>query len=495
MNLRWYQEEAVSSVFDYLSSGKGNSPLIALPTGTGKSLVIAKLVTNVLQWWPDRRVIALTHVKELIQNNHDTLKRFWPGAPAGIYSGWPWHETDFNACYLRGIGSVKNAVGMFGPRDIMIVDEAHLLSGKANSMYGEVITGLRTLRPNMPVIGLTATAYRLGMGLLTDGGLFDGICYDQTGMEAFNRLIAEGWLAPLRPKKTELELDLGGVGISNGDFKQAELEAAVDREDTTWHAVNEACEWGADRRAWLVFASGIAHAEHVSEALNRKGVPTRAVHSKITAEERDTYIKDFKAGRLRCLVNNNVLTTGFDHPPIDFVVMLRPTVSPGLWVQMLGRGTRPSPATGKTDCLVLDFAGNTRRLGPINDPKIPRKKGEGSGEAPVKICEHCGTYNHTSVRLCVHCGEPFPIESKIIATADTAALLADNTPIVETFPVDYVAYKKHEKAGKAPSLRVSYQCGLRQFNEWIHLESGTYADKRGRDWWRERAWGRSPVDN
>src|SRR5690606_36427951 len=130
--------------------------------------------------------------------------------------------------------------------------------------------------------------------------------------------------------------------------------------------------------------SGIEHAEHIAEFLTRFGIDCAAVHSKQSAEYNDKAILAFKEGSLRAIVNYGKLTTGFNHPGIDAIAMFRPTMSVPLWVQMLGRGTRP--ADGKKDCLVLDYARNTPRLGPINDPVIPRRKGEGGGDPPVKVC-------------------------------------------------------------------------------------------------------------
>ena len=159
-------------------------------------------------------------------------------------------------------------------------------------------------------------------------------------------------------------------------------------------------------------------------------------------------------------------------------------MSPGLWVQMLGRGMRMAP--DKKNCLVLDFAGNTRRLGPINDPVIPRKKGAGRGDVPIKVCEACGTYNHIRVEFCIECGEQFTFEIKITPEAATSELLRSSMPIIEYFDVKRVVYSKHLKIGSPPILRVSYYCGLHAFHEYILLEHEAYASKRARDWWRER---------
>ncbi len=212
-------------------------------------------------------------------------------------------------------------------------------------------------------------------------------------------------------------------------------------------------------------------------------------------EARDQAIRDWKAGRFRCAVNNDILTTGVDFPGIDLIGHLRPTKSTVVWVQSLGRGTRPFP--GKTNCLVLDFAGNTARLGCINDPKVPRPKGDkGGGEAPVKICPVCSTWNHTRATHCCSCGHKFLPQVKIKTTASELELMAGEGPKVETFAVKEVTYSAHfPRDGRAPSLQVGYSCdGLRKFREFVSLEhpKGIVRHK-ARDWWRARS-GNEPPD-
>lgn len=489
---RWYQGEAVDSLFSYFAEKTGN-PVIALPTGTGKSIVIAQFIQRVLQQWPMQRFVIATHVKELVKQNADKMLNIWPSAPVGIYSAGLGRRDTMLPIIFGGVASLVNCVEQLGWRDLLIVDECHLISTNANTMYGALIDGLRSTNPHLKVIGLSATPFRLGQGLVTNDGLFTDICYNLTGVSAFNRLVAEGYISPLIPKQTRTTLDVSNVGMNHGEFSQNQLQTAVDKDEITYAALAEMVEFGQERQSWLIFASGVEHAEHIAEALSSFGVPCAAIHSKISTGDRDARLEAFKRGELRALSNNNVLTTGFDHPPVDLIGMLRPTMSPGLWVQMLGRGTRPSPATGKRNCLVLDFAGNTRRLGPINDPVIPKKKSGEGGEAPVRICEACGCYNHASARFCINCGEEFKFQTKIIATASTDELLRSDAAIVEYFNVDYVIYNLHNKEGSPPMIRVSYFCGMQKFDEWICLEHSGYAQKKARDWWRQRHATKPPL--
>jgi DNA repair protein RadD len=521
---RWYQEEAVDSLFTFFDANGGTgpdgkpipaNPLIALPTGTGKSFVIGKFLERAFRVFPQTRVIMSTHVKELIAQNAKQLQRIWPHAPLGIYSAGL-KQADFIQPII--FGGVKSMVGkldkdgrtIFGYRDLLIVDEAHLVGPAADSSYGQFILELLAINPYLKIIGLSATTYRLGMGLLTNGPIFTHIAYDLCNIQGFARLIAEGYLAPIFPKKTNVELDVSAVGMSStGDFNEKALQAAVDDADITYKALSEAVQIGQNRRSWLAFASGIEHAAHIAEMLRGTfGISAAEVHSKLSPKERDARIAAFQRGELRCIVNKDVLTTGFDHPPIDLILMLRPTMSTGLWVQMLGRGTRPyDPAihgyingfpTRKDNCTVLDYAGNTRRLGPINDPVIPKPRGQGrAGDAPVKICDACGAYNHTSARFCLVCNEEFVFKPNIVGTAATDELLRSDLPVVEYFDVDRVVYSSHigKKSG-VKQIKVSYYCKpFRTFYEYVTVEGEGFQKKRGRDWFRQRAPVEPPETN
>ncbi len=496
MELRWYQKEAVAAVWDYFESGAQGNPLVALPTGTGKSVVIAALVKSILAAYPETRIIKLTHVKELIAQNFEKLLRIWPLAPAGIYSAGLGRKDARMPITFAGIASVAKKAALFGHIDLVLIDEAHLLSPKESTTYARFLAELAQVNPSLRVIGFTATPYRLGQGLLTDGqGIFTDTCYDLTNFEGFNRLIAEGHLCPLVPKRTQEELDVSGVATVGGEFNQEQLQAAVDRIEITNRAVAELLHHGQDRKHWLVFAAGVEHSDHIAEVLREHGVTAISIHSKMGDDARDKAILDWKAGKYRCAVNNNILTTGIDFPAIDLIGFLRPTKSPTLWVQGLGRGTRP--CDGKANCLVLDFAGNTARLGPINDPVIPKKKGKkANGGAPVKCCPQCMTWNHASVRYCTECGTEFVAKVNIREQASTLELIANGDPVVEAYKVDSIEYHQHApRDGRPPSIRVIYfarDCPLR-IQEWLAFESQSgLARHKAREWWRKRAVGEPP---
>jgi DNA repair protein RadD len=186
------------------------------------------------------------------------------------------------------------------------------------------------------------------------------------------------------------------------------------------------------------------------------------------------------------VTNANVLTTGFDAPGVDLIALLRPTKSVGLYVQMVGRGTRL--AEGKDDCLVLDFAGNTARHGPIDMVDGRKKeKNDGDGDAPIKVCPECQTINHASARHCGRCNYAFPPPVvKVAPQAASNALLS--TQIQAAWcDVTGISYARHEKPGKPTSLRVTYECGLARHSEWICFEHTGFPREKACSWWRRRA--------
>lgn len=500
---RPYQLEAVQSIWDYFGEKTGN-PVIALPTGTGKSVILAMFLESIYKSYPNQRVMMLTHVKELIVQNAEKLLSLWPTAPVGIYSSGLGKKEYLNKIIFAGIASAAKKPAIFGHVDLVIIDEAHLVSPSEETMYRRFLEELKLVNANLKVIGMTATPWRLGHGPIIEDGIFTDICFDNTSLDLFNGLIKEGYLLPLIPKQTKQLLDTNSVHMRGGEFIPAELQNAVDKQEVTYAAIKEAIELGSDRRHWLIFASGITHAQHIGQMLDSFGVSNVVIHSKLTTAQRDEGIAGFQSGKYRAAVNVGVLTTGFDFPGIDLIIMLRPTASTVLWIQMLGRGTRPLyisghdlttvegrlasiEASSKKNCLVLDFAGNTARLGPINDPVIPRRKGQGGGVAPVKLCGMCATYNHASVTHCAVCGAEFTFSVKIKQTASTQELIKGDSPIVEIIPVAHITYSIHNKAGKPPAMKVTYFCGLHMFADYVCFEHEGFAQRKARQWWRERS--------
>lgn len=483
LSLRPYQRAAVEALYDYFAASAGN-PLVVMPTGTGKSLCIAGFTREAIAVYGDTRVLILTHVKELIQQNFMALLRAWPEAPAGIYSAGLSRRDIHAQILFAGIQSIHRHARQVQRCDLVLIDEAHLLGRGDSGMYRSFLTQLNEINAGLlKVVGFTATPYRLDSGMLHEGKdrLFTDIAYQVPVLD----MIQQGYLCPVVPKQTTTQLDVGGVGTRGGEFIAKDLEAAVDRDEVTRAAAAEIVHHGEGRGSWLVFCSGVAHARHVRDAIREHGVSAETVTGDTPGPERDGILAAFKAGRLRCVTNANVLTTGFDAPGTDLIALLRPTKSVGLYVQMVGRGTRL--AEGKDDCLVLDFAGNTARHGPIDTVDGRKKEPAGDGDAPIKVCPACQTINHASVRHCIECDYAFPPPVVKVAPQAASNALLSTQQQAAWCDVTGITYARHDKPGKPASLRVTYECGLARHSEWVCFEHTGFPRDKAVGWWRRRA--------
>lgn len=494
--LRPYQTAAKASVLSYWANGGGN-PLVDMATGLGKSVTIASLTQEVLTLYPDLRVLMLVHVKELVEQNAKALLRLWPAAPVGIYSAGLGRRDTSSRILFASVQSVYRRAREIGPFDLVIIDEAHLVPNAGEGMYRALLDKLRETRPDLRVVGFTATPFRMDSGRLDagDNRLFDEIVYSY----GIAKGIDDGWLSPLISKMGVTEIDVSGVAKRGGEFVSGALEAAADQDSITQAAVSEIIALGASRRSWLTFCAGVKHAHHVRDEFRRQGVWAETITGETHPGERARFIDDFRAGRLRVLTNANVLTTGFDAPALDLIALLRPTLSPGLLVQMLGRGTRL--ADGKDDCLVLDFTGTIRRLGPVDTLTIDKRPGRKSPDAAkvddvrAKECPTCKTLAALNARTCAVCGHEWSMDAaRHEAQADDVAVLSRDLkrqPPDELAVVTWMA-RRHVKQGSPDSLRVSYSAGLMTYPEWVLFQHPGPGRYRAEKWWRAHG-GAEPV--
>jgi len=472
--LREYQQRTINDLYGWFSKNNGH-PCLVLPTGSGKSHIIAELCKDAIQNWPETQILMLTHVKELICQNAEKIREHWPNAPLGIYSSSLGKRQLGEPITFAGIQSVRNRANAIGFVDLVIIDECHLVSHKQEGGYRKMIAELTLINPELRVIGLTATPFRLGHGLITDkpaifDDLLESVCIEE--------LIHKGYLAPLRSKVTISKLDTTGVHKRGGEFIESELQAAVDNDDMNINIVQEVIKRAGDRKAWLFFCTGVDHAQHIKDELIKAGIPAECVTGKTPQKQRDDIINNFKAGNIRALTNCSVLTTGFNYPDIDLIIMLRPTMSPGLYVQMAGRGMRPKSHTDH--CLVLDFAGNVETHGPITHVRPPDKKEKGEGDAPVKVCDNCLELVHISAKACPACGEPFPPpeEPKLVLRNDDIMGLEGSEMDVTSW-----LWRKHtSKASGKEMLAVTYYGALSDMpiTEYLCVTHEGYAGEKAR---------------
>mgnify|MGYP004449692909 FL=1 len=491
--LRDYQERAIGSIYDYFESNTGN-PLVIMPTASGKSIVIGDFIRGVLNDYPGQRILMLTHVKELIEQNYDKLKAIWSEAPCGIYSASLKRRDTQDAITFAGIQSVYRRAEDLGHYDLILVDECHLIPVSGMGRYRSFLSATQEINPAVKVVGFTATPYRLRSGLLTEGEdrIFTDVAIDLSSGEEMLKMIEEGYLAPLVSKSMNTAFDIENVHIRGGEFIPSELQEIMGDAGNTHAALEEVVRYGTERRSWLIFCSGVRHAENVTQLLrDQYNIRAELITGQTPIKERERIIEQYKTGVIQALANCDVLTTGFDAPETDMLVFLRPTQSTGLFVQMCGRGMRP--AENKENCLVLDFARNVERHGPINDVR-PQATGRRRGQvstSPVKTCPDCRSIVPISFPSCPDCGHHFSERTlDIDNTASELELIRHNldpSEYIRSLTVRDVNFFKHRKqfvAGATPTLRVEYSCGLSTFSEWVCFDHHGYPKRKADQWWR-----------
>ena len=402
IELREYQSRALSMLYDWLEKNTGH-PCVVMPTGSGKSIVIAELCKQAITEWPETKIVMLTRSIELINQNAEKLRTIWPGAPLGIYSASAGKKQLGEPITIGGPLSIVRVTQKIGHCDLLLVDEAHDISHKDEGSYRKIINDLMAINSSMRVIGFTASPFRLGHGMITDKpAIFDALI-EPISIE---ELIFKGHLATLRSKQTGFKIDTSEVHKRGGDFIESELQAAVDTSSNNEAMIDEVIKRSEGRKSWMFFATGVRHAEHLRDILLSRGISAVSVTGDMAKKDREQSIADFKSGKITAITQVGCLNVGFDHPDIDLLVMARPTMSPGLYLQQAGRGMRVKSHTDH--CLVLDFAGVVATHGPITAVQPPKKAGDGNGEAPVKVCDNCDELCPISARECPACGHPFP---------------------------------------------------------------------------------------
>ena len=470
---------------------------------TGKSLVLAQIAKDSVEKW-NGRVLILAHVKELLEQNADKIRKLCPELKIGIYSAGLRSRDTTEQVIVAGIQSVYNKACELDAFDLVVVDEAHAISSEGDGMYRTFLADMKIINPHVRVIGLTATPFRLKGGLICKPeNILNEICYEA----GLKEMIQQGYLSPLISRAGRAEANLANLHIRGGEFISDEVAAAMDNEALVTSACREIVELTRDRKSVLIFTASVDHCKHVAEKIQAfSGKECAIVTGDTSPAERAEIIARFKGEfipadlfgtpkpPLKFLANVNVLTTGFDAPNTDCVVMLRPTNSPGLLIQCAGRGTRLSPETGKSSCLFLDYGGNILRHGPLDMIKVKEPGSGKGGDAPAKKCPQCLALIHAGYTACPECGYVFPPKEnndKMTQTASSAGVISGQVDYTDYEVLD-VYYCVHEKRGADPdapkTMRVDYQVGFNEFkSEWVCPEHTGYARGKFEKWWHERA--------
>jgi DNA repair protein RadD len=365
---------------------------------------------------------------------------------------------------------------------------------------------MKVVNPEVRVVGLTATPFRLKGGLICKPeNILNEVCYEA----GLKEMIEQGFLSPIVARAGNIEADFSKLHIKGGEFVAKEVEKLMDMPEITNAACEEIVELTKDRKTVLIFCTSVAHSKHVANKITElTGCECAIVTGDTPAQERADVIERLRGNSvktdlleepkppLKYCANVAVMTTGLDIPNIDCVVMLRPTASPGLLLQIAGRGLRLAP--NKTECVFLDFGGNILRHGPLDmiKEKLENKKpykGRPKGDCTAKTCPECSALIYAILEVCPYCGYEFPMDKtpKIQMHASTLDVISKDS-IFNEYEVKSVSYEVHEKRFSSPedpkTMRVDYDLGNFVYkSEWVCPEHGGYAGEKFGKWWKERA--------
>ncbi|MCP4597855.1 DEAD/DEAH box helicase [Neptuniibacter sp.] len=387
--LRPYQQEAVDATLRHFRKSD-EAAVIVLPTGAGKSLVIAELASLAR-----RKILVLAHVKELVEQNHVKYQSY--GLTGGIFSAGLKRKENQHQVTFASVQSVAANLEQFKDEySLLIVDECHRVSDNEDGQYQKIIQLLREQNPNLKVLGLTATPYRLGMGWIyryhyrgfarsEQEKPFQHCIYELPLSYMINR----GYLT--KPELVDAAIDQYDFSAlkqnSFGEYAEKDVNQLLSKYSRVTKAIIEQIEQLAEtRKAVMIFAATVKHAKEIHSYLPQS--ETALITGDTDQSERDQLITRFKDQEIKYLVNVSVLTTGFDAPHVDFIAILRPTQSVSLYQQIVGRGLRLSE--GKENCLVVDYAGNSFNL---HHPEVGEKKPNPDSEPVQVFCPTCGFAN------------------------------------------------------------------------------------------------------
>lgn len=434
MELRDYQAASISSLFSWWHN-RGNTPTVCvLPTAAGKTIIFSTLIKQLKESWSDTRILILAHTQELVEQAETKLLSVYPNADVGVYSAGLKRRDTTQSIISASRDSIANNLDAFQPFDIIIIDEAHLINNKSEGRYRSIIDHFTDVNHKCAIVGFTATPYRAGSCggfIYGDGRLFAGIAHDVKMID----LIRQGYLCPITAKSSDQQgaIDTSGIKSGNGDFVIAQLSEIASKKALVMAAVNDwkGKAYDNGRKSSAFFAVSVAHAELIKECIDELGIDCSMITGETDKDDRAAILAKFEAGNLPAIINIATLTTGWDAPCLDCIVLLRPTKSLGLYMQIVGRGLRLHP--DKENTLLLDYGGNLERFGPI-DQATPPQRGKAAlktqdcphceevvsayaftcpcctgklKDVPRKQCDHCGTECAPATTKCPSCGSLF----------------------------------------------------------------------------------------
>lgn len=441
LTLRPYQQKAVDTIWEVLK--KKNNALCVGPCGMGKTEIFIEMCKKAVSVKSDVRIMILLNKVKLVEQTHKRLSKH---LKCSVYCG-SLDQKDHSNIIVASIQSACKSD--FGHVNWVIIDEAHRYNNEDESQYRQILDALRSVNEKVRVIGFTATPYRATGFIYGKDQLFDKIDYsvDLEDMWNGNYLV--------RPfcKAGNNKFETSGMKILAGDFSSGDITKITSDNKKVSAQVADALSRidGRKKIAWA--CANINHAIKVHSMLTGASL----IHSKMSAFERDLNQSEFECGSNKHIVFVNVLSEGYDFPPVDTIVLMCPTRSPVKYVQTVGRALRIAP--NKTDALVLDYGSVIENCGPITDPRIP-KKGERANKKDdrMKFCPKCYEYIQRSLLVCPVCEHEFVSGIKrkdptLTKQAFTGSITNHKTTI---YKVKNVTMSKHHSNAGNDCIKITY---------------------------------------
>lgn len=444
MILRDYQQECINTVWnDFFHSSR---VLVSLPTGSGKSVIFQKLIEKSLEKKSDIKIVILFNRVKLLKQIHERLSQYIPNI--GIYCA-SLGRFDDNNILVASVHSIPTDKFF----NLIIIDECHNINdidGKYIKFISDSIENNKSLK----LVGFTATPFRNDGYIFGEGKFWPKINYTKDILYMINN----GYL--IRPVclQPDYLIDTSKLRITAGDYNQSDVDKLTSDEEYTREQVIDALNRSIGRKKTIWFCSNIKHCELVKKILLSFGEWTVSVHSNLDDDQQNDDLDLFMTNdEVKHLTFVSIVSEGFDYPPIDCVVLLRPTRSPVMMMQTIGRALRPYGE--KQNALILDYAQVVKELGPLTSPLVKKQnkttKKESEKKPTQKVCPNCRAIVPIKEKKCSNCEHEFSLKTKSgnLFADENANLLGDK---ILTLNVTHITVSEYVSKAGNPCIKISY---------------------------------------
>ncbi len=481
---RYYQQEAIDAVMDFLFNETGHC-CVSAPTASGKSLLIAELAKLINNIAPDSTIIALCDVTALVGQNREELLEQWPDCNATLYSASYGKKDHSGEVVFCGIQSVYKKFDLFDNVSTIIIDEVHRASLKEGGMYHTFLSGIIRNNPFCRIVSLSATPWKMESGTIEGTWICDKIVYE-IKMET---LFAEGFLCPLVTPDVSVDLSFDDVKLkTSGEFNEDAMAALMDDNSVTEAALDDAMKYAQDRNSALIFACNVAHAENIQKALKKRGEVSEIIIGETETKDRNRIVSDFKGFKLKWLISVGTLTTGFNARNADLLIMLRATQSSSLWLQILGRVLRTHES--KSNAMVLDYGKNVQRFGQIDKigPPPTKEEKKQAKRTPFKMCGACQKLVGYLEKYCPFCDNEFGGDlTPNHGTQASTECVTEFKQQIREVTLSGVSFCRHTDKKGLDSMKVTYHNGLEKIDDYLYFEGEPYQRMTACRWWEKFA--------